>query len=42
MHIRNAVKKYGKEAFSKEWLEFAENAQVKDGLEEEQFQKNEG
>lgn len=27
MYIRNAVKKYGKEAFSKEWLEFAENAE---------------
>lgn len=24
--LKNAVKKYGKEAFTKEWLEFAENA----------------
>lgn len=27
VYICNAVKKYGKEAFSKEWLEFAENAE---------------
>ena len=27
VYICNAVKKYGKEAFTKEWLEFAENAE---------------